>query len=97
MLFSALLDPISNLCSGIWDLPITCPNKCPKLWVTGNEGTRCTNHSSVLKVVLQLLINLSLWILDAKWDFSKRGNLWEALIQIKPEKEITPKPVFKIK
>lgn len=97
MLFSTLLDPISNLCSGSCVLPIACPNKCPKLWVTGHAGTTLTNHSSALKVVLQPLMNLSLWILEAKWDFSKRSSLLEALVQIKPEKNPTPKPVFKIK
>lgn len=72
MLFPGELDLTSNLCSGSWDLHIACPNKCPKLWEAGRAGTRLTNHPSVLKVVLQPLMNLSLRTLEAKCDFSMK-------------------------
>lgn len=60
MLFPGMLNLTSNLRSDDWDLQIARPNKCPKLWVTGRPGTRLSNCSSALKVVLQLLMNLSL-------------------------------------
>lgn len=95
MIFPGMLDLTLNLCSCGWNLHISSPSKCPKLWVTGPAQTRLTNHCSALKVVLQPLMNLSMHTLKAKCDFCiKEKQFVGALVQIKPEKEQKKIPQF---
>lgn len=63
MLLSDMLDLISDLCSG-------CGISSLLVQVSALSSGWPISHSSTLKVVLQLLVNLSPRTLEAKCDFS---------------------------